>query len=461
MKKNERKAILEGYKNHSVNNEIEILRSKECGCYFCKKTFDARKVTEWEQNEGGRASAICPQCGMSTVIGDASGVPLSKELLTEMNKAFYGEADGEKNPRRLQDYVDHYLDGQIPHSKKNEDLFLSYCEALAQGGQAKAYLILGDFASGDARFRKPDPKAAYAYYSNPLVLNDMHALCERGRLAVDGYGDNENKMEGFECFSKAAALGSLEAVYLIADCYHHGRLVKKDDSFAIRAIIAGFRESYRATMDCKLHPNNLPEFAYRLGKCLQNGWGIEIDATLALKYYLICQFTGFMRMVTMNAVKPSFSDDLMAQINSLGAKINAKSGDPVFDLDTFFDTYGDPNTPDDSNKEFTLISYDEDSHELVFEIATEDPGFLIDTANLYCNLNKEKVRWTFTDVAYFTQTGETAFSDIVVTDAGYQFVRYDEESDQEILIAEIALTPDDGFEKETEEAGSFPGDEGE
>ena len=459
MNKNERKTILEGYRAHSVNNEIEIIRSKKCGCYFCKKTYSARKVKDWEQGENGRASAICPECGMSTVIGDASGAPLTKELLEEMNKAFYGKAKGEKKPVSAEDYVDRYLDGKIPENKKNEDLFLSYCKKLAEEGDANAYLILGDYAGGKARFREPNCKAAYAYYSNPLLHNDVRALCEKGRLAIDGFGAKKNKMEGYECFAKAAALGSLEAVYLLADCYHYGYPVPIDDSFAIRAIIGGLKESYSDFLDFRICPNSLPEFAYRLGKSLQNGWGIEKEETFALRYYLICQFATFMRAaITHSDQRPSFFDDLLQQMDALAAKIGAKSGEPLYDTDTFFDTYGDPNTRDPSAKKFKLISYSKESNELVFEIESDEPGLLIDTANLYCNLNKPKIRWTFNDVASFTQNGESDFDDVVVTEDGYQFVRCEEEAG-DIVIAEIALIPNDSSDEEEQEA--IRADEGE
>ena len=448
MKKTERKAVLEGYKSHCANNEIEIIRSKRCGCYFCKKSYSARKVKDWEQGENGRASAICPECGMCTVIGDASGVPLSKELLEEMNKAFYGKDKEERAPASADDYVNRYLEGKIPETKKNEDLFLSYCKELAEGGDARAYLILGDYASGSARFHERDYKAAYAYYSNPLLHNDASALCDRGRLALDGYGQKKNKMEGYECFAKAAALGSLEAVYLLADCYHFGYPVAIDDSFAIRAIIGGLKESFDDFLSFRIGENYLPEFAYRLGKSLQNGWGIEKEETFALRYYLIAQFATLMRAaVVHDDQEPAFYDDMDKQIKVLGKKIGAKKGEPLYDTDTFFDTYGDPNTRDSSAKTFKLISYSKESNELVFEITSSDPGLLIDTANLYCNLNKPTIRWTFNDVASFESSGGSAFDDVFVTEDGYEFIHHDE-ADNEVVIASIALIPNASGEED-------------
>ncbi len=441
MKKNERKAILEGYKSHSVNNEIEIIRSKKCGCYFCTKTYNARKVTEWEQGDGGRASAICPECGMSTVIGDASGVPLSKDLLKEMHEVFYKDGPKKNEPLSFREYIDRYLSGETPKTKKNEELFLSYCQILATGGDEKAALSLGDFASGASRFHAPDFKLAYSYYSSPVLRFNPEALCAKGRLALAGYGNKRQKMEGYECFSKAAALGSMQAVYLLADCYHYGEPVKKDEDFALHIIIGGMRESYLTMLSNKFRPTCLPEFSYRLAKCAQNGWGIGPDDGFALKYYLIAQFASVVRAVTSgNDTRPPFFKDAEKQIEGLCNNMNAKKGDPLLDVDTFFDTYGDPNLPDDSEKHFTLVSYDKESGELVFEIECAEPGLLIDTANLYCSFNKPKNRWTFTDVAGFTHNGESDFDQVVVTDSGYQLLRYNDGGD-DVVIAEITLNP--------------------
>ena len=86
----DRKALLESYKKHAEDNEIEIVQSKTCGCFFCRQVFDARNVQEWMDDARG-VTALCPECGMDAVIGDASGIEISKPLMKEMNLEFYGE----------------------------------------------------------------------------------------------------------------------------------------------------------------------------------------------------------------------------------------------------------------------------------------------------------------------------------------------------------------------------------
>ncbi len=447
MTKNQRTAILEGYRAHSRNNEIEILRSQKCGCFFCEKTYSARKISQWENGTNGGASAICPECGMATVLGDASGIPLTKALLKEMSMAFFKEDSENKTPEALNNFIDRYVQGKIPQNAKNEKLFLCYLTVLAASKDPRAYLLLGDFWSGSAKHHKPDYELAILYYSDPIVAYDTYALCRIGCLYFDGYGPKKNKMICLEAFTKAAALGSLEAVYRLADCYHCGHPVKKDDAFAFRAILNGFSQTYSDFLGCRMNLTLLPEFAYRLAKCAQNGWGVAVEENYALKYFLIAQFSAAMKSLTMNLGQNSpFLADIDTQIKVLGSAIGAKSGDPLYDTDTFFDTYGDPNTPDYSKKKFHLISYDQESANLVFEMETNHPGLIVDTANLYCGINKPKAQWSFIDVVRFEHNGESDFDEIVVTEDGYSFLRYGDDPNQDVVVASIHLRQQDESE---------------
>jgi predicted RNA-binding Zn-ribbon protein involved in translation (DUF1610 family) len=73
--------------NHSRGNRKEIEASKRAECFSCGHAFAAKDVSEWrdewtspeKQNRVPRWSAICPQCGKPTVIGDASGLLLMQD----------------------------------------------------------------------------------------------------------------------------------------------------------------------------------------------------------------------------------------------------------------------------------------------------------------------------------------------------------------------------------------------
>ena len=78
-------AILSAH-DHSSRHRNEVLSSVTCGCFYCGKTFAPTEVTEWTDDN---QTAFCPKCGIDSVIGSASGFPLTKEFLDEMNRYWF------------------------------------------------------------------------------------------------------------------------------------------------------------------------------------------------------------------------------------------------------------------------------------------------------------------------------------------------------------------------------------
>lgn len=68
---------------HSYHNRKEIEQSFLCGCFSCNRTFPSSEVEDYI-DEG--ETALCPYCGVDTVIGEASGIQLSKEFLHNMHE---------------------------------------------------------------------------------------------------------------------------------------------------------------------------------------------------------------------------------------------------------------------------------------------------------------------------------------------------------------------------------------
>lgn len=80
---------------HSTNHRTEIESSKICGCFYCLKIFAPSEIHEWIKNDT-EEFAMCPHCGIDSVIGDASGIAINDEFLREMNKHWFeGDALGE------------------------------------------------------------------------------------------------------------------------------------------------------------------------------------------------------------------------------------------------------------------------------------------------------------------------------------------------------------------------------
>lgn len=79
----------------SFYNRNSIEGSQTAGCFHCQHIFPAYEVVNWldEQYEQ-QASALCPHCGVCTVIGDAAGFPITEDFLAQMNQRWVREAHG-------------------------------------------------------------------------------------------------------------------------------------------------------------------------------------------------------------------------------------------------------------------------------------------------------------------------------------------------------------------------------
>ena len=72
----------------SIRNKEQIEKSEQCGCFNCGKIFPSSEIVDYLPDEGGQ-TALCPYCGIDSVIGDASGFPVTKEFLKKMNKRWF------------------------------------------------------------------------------------------------------------------------------------------------------------------------------------------------------------------------------------------------------------------------------------------------------------------------------------------------------------------------------------
>lgn len=86
------KYYIEAHK-YSNSHMTELKKDRLCGCFYCMEIFSPLKIKEWivqpnSCDSGG--TAICPFCGMDSVIGESSGYPITKEFLAKMNKYWFG-----------------------------------------------------------------------------------------------------------------------------------------------------------------------------------------------------------------------------------------------------------------------------------------------------------------------------------------------------------------------------------
>ena len=73
----------------SFSNKEQIEKSEKCGCFSCCEIFTPSEITDYLPDEP--PTAECPFCHIDSVIGDASGFPITKDFLKKMKKRwFYG-----------------------------------------------------------------------------------------------------------------------------------------------------------------------------------------------------------------------------------------------------------------------------------------------------------------------------------------------------------------------------------
>ena len=87
---NDLKAVIAAHK-YSQNNRPELEKDKKCGCFYCLEVFVPTEISEWLDDTKG--TALCPYCGIDSVIGEYSGYPVTEEFLKSMNEYWFSETE--------------------------------------------------------------------------------------------------------------------------------------------------------------------------------------------------------------------------------------------------------------------------------------------------------------------------------------------------------------------------------
>ena len=75
----------------SRGNCQALKQDQLCGCFYCLKTFRSGDITQWYGDLDD--SAVCPNCGIDAVIGESSGMPITREFLKLMRQYWFTEAE--------------------------------------------------------------------------------------------------------------------------------------------------------------------------------------------------------------------------------------------------------------------------------------------------------------------------------------------------------------------------------
>ena len=71
----------------SSNNKAMLEKDTKCGCFYCLKIFNPFEITEWISDSHG--TAVCPYCGVDSVIGESSNYPITTEFLKAMQEHWF------------------------------------------------------------------------------------------------------------------------------------------------------------------------------------------------------------------------------------------------------------------------------------------------------------------------------------------------------------------------------------
>ena len=77
---------------YSSNHKPELEKDDICGCFYCEEIFSPSEITEWLIHNNPcdkRGTAVCPHCGIDSVIGESSGYPITKPFLRAMKKYWF------------------------------------------------------------------------------------------------------------------------------------------------------------------------------------------------------------------------------------------------------------------------------------------------------------------------------------------------------------------------------------
>lgn len=91
---------------HSSKHRAQLEASRECACFYCLARYAPGEIKEWieehrverDPETGKRVvhevigeTALCPRCGIDSVLGDASGLQLTDEFMKAMQLHWFKE----------------------------------------------------------------------------------------------------------------------------------------------------------------------------------------------------------------------------------------------------------------------------------------------------------------------------------------------------------------------------------
>ena len=77
----------------SSGNKPALEKDELCGCFYCLKVFSPKEITESLQYDhipiDKEGPALCPYCGIDSILPQSAGFPLTEEFLKRMHKKWF------------------------------------------------------------------------------------------------------------------------------------------------------------------------------------------------------------------------------------------------------------------------------------------------------------------------------------------------------------------------------------
>lgn len=454
--------------SHTVNNEIEILQSKKCGCIFCGHTFEAKSIKNWTSVKN-KASAICPACGMNMIVGDSSGYSINKKWVGEVSSFIldYPEDIFEKHHEIIDRYIECYEKKLIPENEFNESRYKHYLFlGVTKDNDPRSAYKIGEIFDFGTPYTKADPKVACNYYCHPALRPDSHAMARYGICSYRA--DPKNAFLCYSLISKSTALGSLYGISYLYDIYLEGKIDRKDHDFAFtvlsNAFLATFQEYYYR--NAKGFETVLTCLAYRMGYSFEKGIIVPKNEDIAIAYYLL---TDFIYKGSVKNARNTLENDYyhklsQTRLKRLAKKFNCKVGNPILNESTFFAsmiplTYFNGNKIQTNHLQFpdlTFVSpeeYDEESKRFTFTIRCQSFNpLIIDVDNLYCDFDEGPLIWCFENVKevdyYYDDQDEVIFSKLELCDGKLTF--YSHDNGKDLVVLEVIFENEGDFTEDNE-----------
>lgn len=83
------KELLHAAHRISYANKARLSVPQKCGCFYCLRFFSSEDIVDWSVDKPDW-TAICPYCGIDSVIGENDGYPLTEDFLKEMFEEWFG-----------------------------------------------------------------------------------------------------------------------------------------------------------------------------------------------------------------------------------------------------------------------------------------------------------------------------------------------------------------------------------